>query len=204
EVPMLLWDRARARVEVICGQGPAPAAAAIERVHALGLGEIPGTGLLAACVPGAFAGWLTLLRDHGTWRLEDVLSFAIEYAASGLRAFYSGFVAEAVERHCRAEFMDSSGTAHAGLLTGDDLARFSARREDPVMAGFGDWTVAKCGPWSQGPVFLQQLRLLERLDLPRAGFLSADHVHLVTECAKLAFADREAWYADPDFAAVPL
>ena len=51
EVPMLLWDRARARVEVICGQGPAPAAAAIERIHALGLGEIPGTGLLAACVP---------------------------------------------------------------------------------------------------------------------------------------------------------
>ena len=275
EVPMLLWDRARARVEVICGQGPAPAAASIERIHALGLGEVPGTGLLAACVPGAFAGWLTLLRDHGTWRLEDVLSFAIEYAASGyplvpriadtvaqveplfrehwpasaelylrdglpsawqrfrnpdlastyrrlveeaqaagadrelqidagLRAFYSGFVAEAVERHCRAEFMDSSGTAHAGLLTGDDLARFSARHEDPVMAGFGDWTVAKCGPWSQGPVFLQQLRLLERLDLSPAGFLSADHVHLVTECAKLAFADREAWYADPEFAAVPL
>ncbi|TMD26621.1 MAG: gamma-glutamyltransferase family protein, partial [Chloroflexi bacterium] len=113
-------------------------------------------------------------------------------------------VAEAVERHCRAEFMDSSGTAHAGLLSGDDLARFSARHEEPVMAGFGDWTVAKCGPWSQGPVFLQQLRLLERLDLSRAGFLSADHVHLVTECAKLAFADREAWYADPDFAAVPL
>src|SRR5260370_240525 len=98
--------------------------------------------------------------------------------------------------------MDSSGTAHPGLLTGADMARFDARHEAPVTADFHDWTVAKCGPWSQGPVFLQQLRMLEQSDL--GAFLSADHIHLVTECAKLAFADREAWYADPDFAPVPL
>jgi gamma-glutamyltranspeptidase/glutathione hydrolase len=69
---------------------------------------------------------------------------------------------------------------------------------------FEDWTVAKVGPWSQGPVFLEQLRLHEAARLLAAGFLSADHIHLVTEYAKLAFADREAWYADPDFADVPL
>jgi gamma-glutamyltranspeptidase/glutathione hydrolase len=123
---------------------------------------------------------------------------------AAMSAFYSGFVAEAIERHCRNEFMDSSGVPHRGLLVGADLAGWNARREEPVTADFHGWTVAKCGPWSQGPVFLQQLRLLEDLDLRGAGFLSADHIHLVTECAKLAFADREAWYTDPDFEDVPV
>jgi gamma-glutamyltranspeptidase/glutathione hydrolase len=64
--------------------------------------------------------------------------------------------------------------------------------------------VLKAGPWSQAPVFLQQLRLLEGFDLPALGPGSAEYVHTVTECAKLAFADREAWYGDPDFVDVPL
>ena len=275
EVPILLWDTTRQRPEVICGQGPAPAAATIQRVRDLGLTEIPGTGLVAACVPGAFGGWMALLRDHGTWRLADVLQFAIGYAESGYpllprivdtvamveplfrehwpssaatyldgglphpwqlfrnrdlastyrrlvheaessaggreeqveaatRSFYSGFVAEAIEQHCRGQVMDSSGTPHPGFLTGADMTAFNARHEEPVSTDFAGWTVAKCGPWSQGPVFLQQLRLLERYDLGAKDFLSAEHIHLVTECAKLGFADREAWYADPDFARVPL
>jgi gamma-glutamyltranspeptidase/glutathione hydrolase len=275
EVPIVLWDVSRRRPEVICGQGPAPAAASIEAIHGLGLAEIPGTGLVAACVPGAFGGWMALLRDHGTWRVRDVLEYAIGYAESGypllpriaavleiveplfrehwrssaavylggglptawqlfrnpdlaatyvrllreadaagpgreaeiegaLRAFYSGFVAETAERHCGVPAMDSSGVAHPGLLTASDMGAFAARHEDPVAVDFRSWTVAKCGPWSQGPVFLQQLRLLEGFDLEAAGFLSSGHIHLVTECAKLAFADREAWYADPEFATVPI
>src|SRR5947209_2226572 len=83
EVPILLWDVTRGKPEVICGQGPAPAAASIDRIRGMGLVEVPGTGLAAACVPGAFGGWMTMLRDHGTWRLADVLEFAIGYAASG-------------------------------------------------------------------------------------------------------------------------
>ncbi|HET7338384.1 MAG TPA: gamma-glutamyltransferase family protein [Candidatus Dormibacteraeota bacterium] len=272
DLPILLWDASRARPEVICGQGPAPAGASIAAVRALGLSDIPGSGLVAACVPGAFGGWMTLLRDHGTMRVRDVLEFAIGYAEAGypllprivsviemveplfrehwrssgsvyladglprpwqlfrnpdlaatyrrlvaggqtreaeiegaLKAFYSGFVAEAIERHCRTPMMDSSGSAHPGLLTASDMAAFTARHEQPVTCDFrGRWTVAKCGPWSQGPVFLQQLRLLEAADLGARDFLSSEHVHLVTECAKLAFADREAWYADPGFADVPL
>ena len=65
---------------------------------------------------------------------------------------------------------------------------------------FGGWTVFKTGPWGQGPVFLQQLALLEGFEL--GEFLGPDHVHTVIECAKLAFADREAWYGDS--APVPL
>jgi gamma-glutamyltranspeptidase/glutathione hydrolase len=64
--------------------------------------------------------------------------------------------------------------------------------------------VCKCGPWSQGPVFLQQLTLLEGFDLPALGHNSAEYVHLWTECAKLVFADREYYYGDPEFARVPL
>jgi gamma-glutamyltranspeptidase/glutathione hydrolase len=83
EVPILLWDVSRARTEVICGQGAVPRSASIDSIRSLGLGDVPGTGLLAACVPGAFGGWMTLLRDHGTWRLGDVMSFAIGYAEAG-------------------------------------------------------------------------------------------------------------------------
>ncbi|HEY0832189.1 MAG TPA: gamma-glutamyltransferase, partial [Candidatus Dormibacteraeota bacterium] len=127
-----------------------------------------------------------------------------EQIEAATRSFYSGFVAEAIERHCADAVMDSSGVSHPGLLTAADMAPFKARHEEPVTTDFHGWTVAKCGPWSQGPVFLQQLRLLEAYDLGSRGLLSVEHIHLVTECAKLAFADREAWYGDPDFARVPI
>jgi len=65
-------------------------------------------------------------------------------------------------------------------------------------------TVFKCGPWSQGPVFLQQLKLLEGFDLAEMGHNSADYIHTVIEAAKLAFADREVYYGDPEFIDVPL
>src|ERR1700688_3291515 len=71
--PIILWDTRRATVEVICGQGPAPKAATIRHFQELGLDDIPGTGLLAACVPGAVGAWLMLLSEHGTMRLRDVL-----------------------------------------------------------------------------------------------------------------------------------
>ena len=83
ELPAIAWAVDRGEPVVICGQGVAPAAATIERFHERGHALVPGTGVLAACVPGAFGGWLLLLRELGTWRLEDVLEFAIGYAESG-------------------------------------------------------------------------------------------------------------------------
>jgi gamma-glutamyltranspeptidase/glutathione hydrolase len=275
DLPIILWDARHGKVEVICGQGPAPKAATIGHFRDLGLDDIPGTGPLAACVPGAFGAWLMLLGDHGTMRLRDVLQYAIEYATSGYpmvaviaqaiaqvapifrsewlesariyltngvpepgstfrnpdlghtyerileeaertgagrdhqieaarRAFYEGFVAEAIDHACRAPTMDSSGERHAGLLTGADLAGWRARTESSIQFTYRDATVHKTAPWGQGPVFLQQLALIQDVDLKAMGFLSADHIHAVVESAKLAFADREAWYGDPDFADVPL
>ncbi|MGP1397318.1 MAG: gamma-glutamyltransferase family protein [Inquilinaceae bacterium] len=276
EVPILTWSEKTGRVDVICGQGVAPAKATIAAYRDLGLDLVPGTGLLATVVPGAFDGWMTLLRDHGTMELRDVLAYAIHYAEHGFplvpnisngiasvrdlfetewptsaalylaggvpapgslfrnpvlaatwrrlidtaqgrganredrieaarAVFYEGFVAEAIDRFCRdTEVMDTSGRRHRGLLTGDDMARWRASVEPPATLDYHGHTVCKTGPWGQGPVALQQLALLAGFDLSGLSPEDPDFVHTVVECAKLAFADRESFYGDPDFVEVPM
>ena len=116
-----------------------------------------------------------------------------------------GFVAEAIDTFCREQaVLDTTGERHHGLLSGDDMARWQASYEDPTRLDYGDHTVLKCGPWSQGPVLLQALALLDGFDLAAMDPLGPDFVHTVTECMKLAYADREAYYGDPDFVNVPL
>jgi gamma-glutamyltranspeptidase/glutathione hydrolase len=253
EVPAVFWSVERGEPLVLCGQGVAPAAATIEQFRELGHELIPGTGVLAACVPGAFGGWLLLLREFGTWRLEEVLQFAIGYAEHGFPlverirttieqtesllatwpgsrdlylpppeagalhrnpalastyqrildesrggsreeeierarlAFYEGFVAQEIDRFCAKE---------GGLLTGDDLASWEATFEPVLSYDYRGLTVCNTHPWAAGAVGLQQLALLRGFDL--AEFSEAEFVHVVTECAKLAFADRDALYGDAD------
>jgi gamma-glutamyltranspeptidase/glutathione hydrolase len=277
DVPVILYDVQRSKPEVICGQGPAPAGATIAHYRKEGLDLVPGTGLLAACVPGTFETWMLILRDYGTLRLADVLAPAIGYAESGhplverasatiatvaelfrahwpssaavylphgavppagtlftnttLAATYrrilddaeragsdrivqieharktwsQGFVADAIERFCRTqEVLDVSGTRHRGVLTGDDMARWTPRVEAPLTYDYGRYRVCKTGPWGQGPVMLQQLALLKGFDLDDLDPCGAEFIHLQVECAKLAYADREAFYGDPDFVDVPM
>ncbi|HVY52726.1 MAG TPA: gamma-glutamyltransferase family protein [Devosia sp.] len=277
DVPLLVHDASRGRTEVICGQGPAPAGATIAHYRSEGLDLIPGTGLLAACVPGTFETWMLLLRDYGTMRLRDVLEPAIAYAARGhpllpqasagiasvaglfrehwptsaavylpggsvpqagtlfanpglastygrilqeaesarggreaqieqARAAWSrGFVAEAIDRFCRTqEVMDSTGERHRGVLAADDMARFVPAIEAPASCDYGRYTVLKCGPWSQGPAMLQQLMLLKGFALDGLDPAGADFIHLQVEAAKLALADRDAYYGDPAHSEVPL
>jgi gamma-glutamyltranspeptidase/glutathione hydrolase len=119
--------------------------------------------------------------------------------AAGLDAvrhrFYRGDIAQEI-----VDWSDRNG----GLLARDDLAGFTTQIEQPVAVGYRGITVHKCGPWSQGPVFLQQLRLLEGCELAAAGHNTAAYIHFCLEASKLAFADREAYYADPEFVAVPM
>jgi len=129
--------------------------------------------------------------------------------AAGLEAaravFYSGPIAARIAEFCRSEsFPDASGGSHSGLLAYDDFRGYRSQVEAPVSISYRGLDVHKCGPWSQGPVFLQQLALLEGYDLPRLGHNSAEYVHTLVECAKLAFADREYYYGDPAFVEVPL
>jgi gamma-glutamyltranspeptidase/glutathione hydrolase len=276
DVPVIVYDVRRNKPEVICGQGPAPAGATIAHYRREGLDLVPGTGLLAACVPSTFETWMLLLRDYGTLSLRDVLSPAIGYAQNGFplverasatiatvaelfrrdwptsaavylpdgavppagtlftnktlaatyirilkesesaggdrvvqieyarKSWSQGFVAEAIDRFCRTqEVLDTSGQRHRGVLTADDMARWAPRIETPLTYEYGRYTVCKTGPWGQGPVMLQQLALLKGFDLDELDPTEPDFIHLQVECAKLAFADREAFYGDPDFVEVP-
>jgi gamma-glutamyltranspeptidase / glutathione hydrolase len=125
--------------------------------------------------------------------------------AAARRAFYEGFVAEAIGDFTqRAEVADGTGERHRGLLTAADLAGWRAAIEPPATLDYHGLTVCKTQAWGQGPVFLQQLALLEGFGLDDAEPGGADYIHTVVECAKLAFADREAWYGDPRFTEVPM
>lgn len=120
-------------------------------------------------------------------------------------AFYRGFVAEKIADYLKtAEVMDASGNRHKGVLNADDMAGYRAHVEAPVTFDYHGWTVAKAGPWTQGPVFLQTLAILKGMGLDAMDPLGAEFVHTVTEAKKLAFADREVYYGDPDFAQVLL
>ena len=276
DVPILVYDVKRGKPEVICGQGPAPAAATITHYRGLGLDIVPGTGLLAACVPGMFDSWMLLLRDYGTMKLADVLTPAIFYAREGQplverasatiatvedlfrdhwptsaavylpggnapkpgvlfanqtladtytrvlreaesvggdrvaqiesarKTWSQGFIAEAIDKFCRTqEVMDVSGERHRGVLTGADMARWQAHVEAPLTYDYGRYTVYKAGVWSQGPVLLQQLALLKGYHFEALDPTGPDFIHLQVEAAKLAYADREKFYGDPDFVKVP-
>jgi gamma-glutamyltranspeptidase/glutathione hydrolase len=93
--------------------------------------------------------------------------------------------------------------AAGGILSEKDLEAFEARLEEPVSAAYGEYVLYKPGYWTQGPALLHTLGLLSGFDLKALGHNSADYVHLVTEAMKLAFADRDAYFADPDFVRVP-
>ena len=119
-------------------------------------------------------------------------------------AFYRGEIAERIAHFIGDHpVADATGAEHAALLTYEDLAEWRARVEDPVTLNYRGLDVYKCSSWTQGPVFLQQLAILQNLDLKAMGHNSADYLHTWVETAKLAFADREAYYGDPDFDAVP-
>jgi gamma-glutamyltranspeptidase/glutathione hydrolase len=135
---------------------------------------------------------------------EATSSDRCEQIEAARACFYAGFVAEAIAALYASEAMDVTGRAHRGLLTYEDLERWRPTTEEPVGLEYRGHAVLKPGAWTQGPVFLQQLALLDGFDLDALGSSSQELIHLVTECAKLAFADREAYYGDPDKAEVPL
>ncbi|MBI2222825.1 MAG: gamma-glutamyltransferase [Acidobacteria bacterium] len=114
---------------------------------------------------------------------------------AGRDAFYKGDIA----RRMAAAVQEAGG-----VMTEADLAAYEGRIEEPTSATYRGLTIYKAGPWNQGPVLLQTLRLLEGFDLKSMGAGSADAVHVATEAVKLAYADRDRYYGDPDFVKVPM
>lgn len=265
------------KTEVLAAQGPAPAAATIEHYRAQGLELIPGSGLLATVIPGAFDGWMLLLRDHGSLSLAQVMEPAISYARDGhpvlprvahtiagladyfanewpssaatwcpggeapvpnslfknpdlaqtyqrlvdlgeesaedregqieaaRRAWAEGFVAETITEYLKtARVHDVSEQKNSAVLTSADLAQWRAGYEETLRYEYHGWTVHKTQAWSQGPVLLQSLAILKHFDLAAMDPLGAEFTHTVIEAMKLSYADREAYYGDPDHSAVPM
>ncbi len=159
-------------------------------------GKVPAPGSLFPR-PALAETWQRLLREGGGSREARI--------DAARNAWYRGFVAEAIGKFYRTqEVLDVTGQRHRGLLTENDLARWAATVEDPVSTDYHNHTILKAGPWSQGPVLLQQLALLKGFDIGAMDPNGAEFVHTLVESAKLAFADREAYYGDPDFVQVPL
>ena len=226
-------------------------------------------------MPAAVDAWLLLLRDHGTWELDDVLEFAIGYARDGhpmlgrvgttiaavaelfqthwptsadlwmpggtdpgrggagpesglrpdlasgcrrrdgrsnrqsregridaaRREWREGFVAKAMVDSVQTPHRHSSGTDHRGVLTLQDLAGFEAGYEPAATVEFRGHTIAKTGPWGQGPALLQTLAILDGFDDDYLDPSTELGAHTILEAQKLALADREAYYGDTD---VPL
>jgi len=190
-----LVPRALATIELVrpLFEAEWPSSAAVFLPH----GSIPAVGGLFRN-PDLAATYERLSREAVGATRETRIDAACD-------AWYQGFVAEAVGRFfAETEVLDASGRRHRGLLTAHDFSQWSATVEEPIRFDYHGHTVLKCGPWSQGPVFLQQLALLRGFDIGAMDPLGPDFVHTVVECAKLAFADREAYYGDPDFVDVPL
>jgi gamma-glutamyltranspeptidase/glutathione hydrolase len=146
--------------------------------------------------PALAATWRRLLRETSTGDREAQIEAA-------RRVWCEGFIGEAIAAFAARPAMDTSGERHAATLTGDDLTTYAAHYEPPLAYDWDGWTVCKAGPWSQGPVLLQQLALLPG-DLAPSDYGTPDYVHTLIEGAKLAMADREAWYGDAHDDLVPV
>jgi gamma-glutamyltranspeptidase/glutathione hydrolase len=114
------------------------------------------------------------------------------------REWSAGFVAHAIERFVATPHRHSSGTDHRGVITAADLASFDASYEDATVFTFRGVDVAKTGPWAQGPVLLQTLSILDGLPDDLIDPDTAEGIHTIAEALKLALADRDAWYGDPE------
>jgi gamma-glutamyltranspeptidase/glutathione hydrolase len=153
-------------------------------------GAPPRAGRLFAN-PALGATWRRLVAEA-----EAVSTDRDDQIEAARRSWREGFIAEAMVRTATAPTMDSSGEPHAGLLSGEDLAHWSATYESPVSHSWGRWTVHKVGGWSQGPVMLQQLALLGDTEPGRLHGFGTEVIHRLVEGAKLTMADRDAWYGD--------
>ena len=226
EVPFMLFNNNTGKVTVFNGMGGAPGdQKAIEWYYENG---IPSEGIRSATVPSAVSTLMTALELEGTMTFEQVIAPTLalldrggqnwypnlaatlrklidtEKSSSGTREqkiraardrFYKGDIADELNK-----YYISSGA----FLRKSDLEAHKTTVEKPSTVRYHGYDVYKCNTWTQGPVLLQSLRLLENLDLKSMGFFSSDYVHTNVEAMKLAFADRDKYYGDPDFVKVPL
>jgi gamma-glutamyltranspeptidase/glutathione hydrolase len=272
EIPILI-KMAGKPVVAISGVGVAPGKATIDFYEhrkpepweeSGQMPPIPGQGILAATVPGAFDGIMLAFETYGTKSFAEVAQPAIELADGlALPEIYASYIRMnqrilelwpsskaffmpngvpptrgelfraptlaktlrelvAAEKHAHgkraakiravrnyfyrgplAHRMADFCAANGGLITADDLAKYHAETDKPRTTSYRGFEINKPGFWTQGPVMLEALNILEGYDLKSMGHNSPQYLHTVVEAVKLAFADRDRYYGDPKFSEIP-
>ncbi|MDE3256599.1 MAG: gamma-glutamyltransferase [Gemmatimonadota bacterium] len=231
EVPVIIYDAGNREVKTLSGQGRAPLSQ--EAIDWYMENGIPDKDIKMAPVPSVVDLCTTLLIRYGTQSFEAIVSPTLAILDEGEESWHPRLAvtlrrlveAEQTARGSREEkvaaasdrFYGRNGACQdvadeleadyvekGGFLRKADLAAHRTLIEDPVVVNYRGYDVYKCGPWTQGPYLCQALRLLEGFDLKSMGHLSSDYVHVAVEALKLAMADRDAYYADPDFVDVPM
>ena len=147
----------------------------------------PGTLLVQKALANILSQMVAAERGTSGHRLSGV--------RAARHAFYEGEIAETIVECSRRV---------GGVLSLQDLASYRAKFEEPAKTAFMGHEIYGQSTWTQGPVLMQTLNMLERFDLKAMGHNSPEYIHTVTEAVKLAMADRQAYYGDPDFARVPI
>ena len=232
EVPMLIYDAGKREVKALSGQGRAPGSQ--KAVDWYMMHGIPEDGdIKTAPVPSVIDSCITALIHYGTKSFAEIAAPTLSLLDSGtedwhpnlaitlrklidtekttmgsrevkLQATSDHFYGRRGAQKDIVNSLESFYISKGGFLRSQDLAAHVSLLEDPIIVDYRGYSVCKCGPWTQGPFLCQALRLLEGFDLKAMGHASADYVHVLVEAIKLAMADRDEYYGDPDFVDVPI
>ncbi len=226
EVPFMFYNAKESKVKVFNGMGGAPLdQRAIDWYYQNG---IPEHGIKAATTPSAISTCLAALERNGTMAFEQVIAPTLSLLDAGGQSWYANLaitlrklidteksaegsrekkIRAARDRFYKGDIADELHEYYirsGGFLRKADLQAHETQVEEPVSVNYRGYVVNKCNTWTQGPVFLQSLRLLEKFDLKSMKWFSPDYIHVTVEAMKLAFADRDRYYGDPAFTKVPL
>lgn len=231
EAPVLIYDSKQRAVKSLSGQGSAPLSPDAIRWYMQH--GIPNHDIKMAPVPSVVDLCITMLQHYGTKSFAEIVAptlALLDQGSEGWHPLLATTLRRMVEEEARttgsrearlqaacdrfygrhathndiAEELEAFYVEQGGFLRRADLAAHKTLIEEPVAADYRGYTVYKCGTWTQGPYLCQTLRLLAGFDLQGMGYLSADYVHVVTEAMKLAMADRDEYYGDPNFVEVPM
>jgi gamma-glutamyltranspeptidase/glutathione hydrolase len=226
EVPFMYYRSTDKKVVVFNGMGGAPVdRKAIEWYYSNG---IPKTGIKSATVPSAVSTVMTALELEGTRSFEQIITPTLSLLDSGKESWHKNLAATlrklieterntkgsreqkiraARDRFYKGDIADELNNYYissGGFLRKADLEAHKTVIEEAVSVNYRGLSVFKCNTWTQGPVLLQSLKLLENADIKSMGFFTSDYIHVITEAMKLAYADRDRYYGDPSFVNVPL
>jgi gamma-glutamyltranspeptidase/glutathione hydrolase len=228
EVPFMYFNGKTQKVKVFNGMGGAPGdPETINGIYSSGI-PVDRDGIKLSTVPSAVSTLLAALEADGTMSFKQVIAPTMKLLDEGGEDWYPNLAGTfrrliSTEKETRgtreekiraardrfykgdiAEELNNYYISSGAFLRKSDLEKHITTVEEPLTINYRGYDVYKCNTWTQGPVLLQSLRLLENFNLKSMGFLSADYVHLTVEAMKLAYADRDKYYGDPAFIDVPI